>query len=141
MRFIIFFFFVLFGATNAFADTTDIYHVYFHGRQIANFKEGQVIRIVLKSDSVRISDSIRVDVHSGHACGNSCTYSMLIFGNKGPMYIDSLQHTEDFYIPLRPLMQHKFQTGTNEFTGYYTEFPDTGTRSRVITFKIILQGL
>lgn len=120
------------------ADTTDFYRVNFRGRQIANFSQGQVLRVVLKADSVFSDDSIFVNVFRDAPCGKGCEYSMLIFGNKGPMLVDSTQHTQSFYIPLKPLIDYHRQNGTREFNGYYTEYLDKG-RSRVISFRILLE--
>lgn len=141
MRTLCIFFMLLVLPAISHADTLDSYRVFFHGKQIAIYSEGQTIRIVLKSDSVRIGDSLHVKVFRDAPCSGGCSYSMLIFGGRGPVYVDSLQTTQSFSIPLRPLMQHKFQTGANEFNGYYTEYFDGTNRSRVISFKIILQGL
>src|ERR1044072_6544278 len=138
MRTIFLFLFALIGSMALEADTLDYYHVYYHGRKIGDFGEGHVIKVVIKSDSVRMKDTLFVNVFRDAGCSN-CTYSMLIFGNKGPMMVDTSQHSQNFCVPFGPLLEYKFKTGTTEFNGYYTEYLDA-TRSRVISFKIILQG-
>lgn len=123
----------------AHADTTDLYRVKFRGVQLAEFSEGEIIRIVFRTDSVYSNDSIFIDVLRDAPCVKGCEYSMLIFGDKGPMVIDSTQHSASFYIPLKPLVEYKRKNGTREFHGYYTEYLDDKGRSRVVAFRLTFE--
>jgi hypothetical protein len=122
----------------AHADTTDIYRVKYRNAQIAEFSEGQIIRLLFRTDSIYANDSIFVDVFRDAPCGK-CDHSMLIFGDKGPMLIDSSQHTSSFYIPLKPLIDYRKKNGTKEFHGYYTEYLDDKGQSRVVSFRLIFE--
>jgi hypothetical protein len=128
----------LFCLVAAHADTLDIYRVKFRGAQIAEFSEGEIIRLLFRTDSVYSNDSIFVDVIRDAPC-NHCEYSMLIFGDKGPMLIDSTQPDQSFYIPLKPLIEYRRKNGTKEFHGYYTEYLDNKGGSRVISFRLIFE--
>lgn len=122
----------------AHADTTDSYRVKYRGTQIGEFSEGEIIRLIFKSDSVYSNDSILIEVLRDAPCAK-CEYSMLVFGDKGPMLIDSSQQTASFYIPLKPLIEYRRKNGTKEFHGYYTEFLDNKGRSRVVAFRLIFE--
>jgi len=129
---------VLLCGVAAHADTTDLYRIKYRGTQIAEFSEGEIIRLIFRSDSVYSNDSIWVDVLRDAPCAY-CDYSMLIFGDKGPMLVDSSQHTQDFYIPLKPLVEYRRKNGTKEFHGYYTEYLDDKGRSRVVAFRVTFE--
>lgn len=137
MRYIIFLAILLLPVCS-FADTIDYYHVFFRGKQVGNYSQGQIIRVVLKADSITTFDTLKVNVHRDHGCSN-CTYSLLIFGPKGPMMVDTTQRTENFHIVLAPLVANYRLTGTKSFHGYYTEYYDDPSKSRVISFEIRLQ--
>ena len=134
------FFFLAFTLLSlaSFADTSDYYHVYMRGKKIGNYPQGSIIRVVLQADSLASYDTLKVDVHRDVPCGN-CTYSLLIFGSRGPMLIDSTQHTEDFYIPLAPLVAEYRKSGTFTFNGYYTQYYADPSKSKVISFEIKLR--
>lgn len=130
---------LLFLPLFAFGDTIATnYSVSLRGKVIANYSSGQIIRVIMKADSVASFDTIKVNVSNDHPCGK-CTYSLLIFGPKGPIVIDTTQKTEDFYIVLAPLVANYRQTGTKSFHGYYTEYYEDPSKSRVVSFEIRLQ--
>jgi hypothetical protein len=138
MRFL-FLLILLTGAATLHADSTDVYKVSFRGKQLGTFTERQIINIVLKADSLFSNDTLVVDVIRDRKLTDAnVEYSMIIFGNAGPLLIDSTQRTESFKIPLKPLVEHKRKTGCTQFNGYYTQFL-TAQRSRVIQFRIKLE--
>lgn len=120
------------------ADTIDYYHVYYKGKRVGDFKEGQQITITLKSSDVAINDSIFVDVFRDSPCAN-CTYGLLIFGSKTPVYIDTTGRSADFAFPLAPLLAERKKTGSVVFNGYYTEYFFDSKRSRVVSFAVRLE--
>jgi hypothetical protein len=140
MRLLFLLLFALAGAFSAYADTLGNYTVYLRGKQIGRFNEGQMIRVVMKRDSVSTFDTLRIDVYGGERqrC-KDCTYSLLVFGSQGPMLIDTAQTGEDFFVPLAPLAEQSRKNGTKQFHGYYTEFRGNAARSRVVSFEIRLE--
>lgn len=136
MRFL-FLLFLLTGAATLRADSVDVYKVSFRGQVLGTFNEKQMINIVLKADSVFSNDTLVVDVFRDTKTAGKAEYSMIIFGNAGPMLVDSTQHTESFKIPLKPLVEYRRKTGSTQFHGYYTQYL-TAQQSRVISFRIKL---
>jgi hypothetical protein len=123
---------------SAHADSVDVYKVSFRGQQIATYAGPQVIHIILQADSITPFDTLKVDVQQGSPCKKCNDYSLIVFGSKGPMLIDSAQNTASFYIPLKPLVEYRRQNGVKQFHGYYTEYREGG-RARVVTFKISME--
>ena len=130
--------FLLFVCSFVHADTLDSYRVSFRGKVIGNFSERQIINVVMKTDSVFSNDTIKIQVSRDAPCGTCTDYSLIIFGKQGPMLIDSTQTGADFYIPLKPLVEHRRSSGTLQFHGYYTEYIPGG-RARVVAFRITLE--
>lgn len=126
------------GMTCVQADTIDFYHVYFRGSKVAEFSQGNKISIVLKASSIGTNDSITVKVYRDAKCMN-CTYGLLIFGAKSPVYIDTSRTDDDFVFPLAPLLADRTKNGGKTFTGYYTEYLSTPDRCRVISFMVTLE--
>lgn len=139
MRFFIAFFFCLTTSLAAHADSVDVYKVSLRGKPLGTFNANQIINVVLLADSVASTDTLVVDVfRDTRPVGGKAEYSMIIFGNAGPMLVDSTQHTESFKVPLKPLVEYKRKTRCSQFHGYYTQYL-TAQRSRVISFRITLQ--
>lgn len=138
MRFLIAFLLLTGVFTSLHADSTDVYKVSFRGQQIATYTNQQTIHIILQADSLTAFDTLKVAVTQDAPCKNCSDYSLIVFGSKGPMLIDSLQNTPTFYIPLKPLVEYRRKNGTKKFHGYYTEYREGG-RARVVTFKITME--
>lgn len=128
------------GFASLHADTIDYYHVYFRGKKVAEFHEGQSVSLIVQSDSIGPKDSLNVKVFRDTPCVNCHnSYTMLIFGARGPVMVDTTQHTQSFAIPLMPLLNEKKKSGQNDFHGYYTEFFEGSSKSRVVTFEVRLE--
>ena len=139
MKRLLFFLFVL-TSLSAVADTLDTYVVKYRGATIGTFNERQVVTLMFKADSTFSTDTIFVQVYRDAPCSKGCDYSLLVFGNMGPMLMDSTQHSASFYIPLQPLVEYHRKHKTRAFHGYYTEFLDEkGQKSRVVSFKITME--
>jgi hypothetical protein len=121
-----------------YADSTAVYKVSFRGQQIATYINQQTIHIILQADSLSTFDTLKVAVEQGAPCKNCTDYSLIVFGNKGPMFMDSTQNTASFYIPLKPLIEYRRQNGVKQFHGYYTEYREGG-RARVVSFKLTME--
>lgn len=132
----LFFLFMLSSAVQA--DSIDVYKVSFRGQPIATYTGPQVIHIILIADSLSSFDTLKVNVQRDTPCANCKDYSLIVFGNKGPMLIDSMQNTASFFIPIKPLVEYRRTTGTKQFNGYYTEYRESG-KARVVSFKITLE--
>jgi len=120
------------------ADTTDQYRVYYRGRLVAATVQSQHISVVLKVADIGPTYSIRVDVFRDAGC-STCTYGLLIFGSRTPVYIDTTQPTDDFIFPLAPLVEDQRKNGGGTYIGYYTEYFEDPTKSRVVSFTIKLE--
>lgn len=138
MRFVSTLFLIIAGTFLLHADSIDVYKVSFRGQHIATYTGPQVIHIMLIADSLSSFDTLKVDVQRDSPCTNCKDYSLIVFGNKGPMLIDSLQNTASFYIPIKPLVEYRRTTGTKQYNGYYTEYRESG-KARVVSFKISLE--
>lgn len=121
------------------ADSIDVYKVSFRGQLLGTYTENQIINIVMKTDSMASTDTLTVEViRDRRTVGGKIEYSMIVFGNAGPMLIDSTQHTESFKVPMKPLIEYKRKTGCAQFHGYYTQYL-TATRSKVVAFRITFE--
>ena len=138
MRKLIFLLFLFCGFATLHADSIDVYHVYYHGKKVAEFNEQQTIRLIVQSDSIGPKDSLIVKVYRDASCSN-CSYTMLVFGGKGPILVDTTQRTQNFAIPLALLLAEKKATGQKVFHGYYTEFFEGSNKSRVVSFEVRLE--
>lgn len=131
-------FFLLFASTLLHADSIDVYKVSFRGQQIATYTNQQTIHIILVADSLSAFDTLKVKVEQGSPCLKCSDYSLIVFGNKGPMLVDSTQNSASFQIPLKPLIEYRRQNGVKQFHGYYTEYREGG-KARVVSFKISME--
>lgn len=138
MRFSVILLFLVCAFTNVHADSLDVYKVSFRGKVLGTFNEKQIINVVMRADSVFSTDTLVVDVYRDTKMVGKVEYSMIIFGNAGPILVDSTQHTESFKIPMQPLVEYRRKTGNRNFHGYYTQFL-TAQRSRVVPFRITLE--
>ncbi len=120
------------------ADSIDVYKVSFRGQEIATYTGPQTIHIILQADSLTAFDTLKVNVQRDTPCANCKDYSLIVFGNKGPMLVDSTQNGASFFIPLKPLVDYRKQNNVKQYHGYYTEYRDGG-RARVVTFKITME--
>ncbi len=108
------------GIISAHADTIDFYHVYFHDKQIGDFGPNNPINITLKIDSIKLGDSIRVNVGGcgGPQIGN---HELFITNDRtdATVYYNATSQTRGFIFPLAELVAYQKRYPNAIFVGVY----------------------